>query len=118
LEVKNFRDSQDKSESKARTKLNSLSYFKEVGKMPIYEYKSKNGAHCTLCKERFEVTQRMNDKPLTRCPECGSEIRKVFSRPFLSRRKSFSREGAYNYMEDDADELGLEEDLGEGEVWA
>jgi putative FmdB family regulatory protein len=86
--------------------------------MPIYEYKSKNGAHCKLCKGRFEVRQGINDAPLTRCPECGSEIRKVFSRPFLSRRKSFNHEGPLNYLEDEADESGLEADLAEDEVWA
>jgi putative FmdB family regulatory protein len=86
--------------------------------MPIYEYKSKNGAHCKLCKERFEVTQRMNDEPLTRCPGCGTDITRVFSRPFLSRRKSSEHEGPLNYLEDEADESGLEADLAEDEVWA
>jgi putative FmdB family regulatory protein len=86
-------------------------------KMPIYEYKAVDGAHCRLCKGRFEVRQGMNDEPLKRCPECGSEIRKLFSRPFLGRKESFSHEGPFNYMEDEADELGLEEDLAEDEVW-
>jgi putative FmdB family regulatory protein len=85
--------------------------------MPIYEYKSKNGVHCTLCKERFEVRQGINDRPLTRCPECGAEIKRFFSRPFLSRRESFNHEGPLNYLEDQANELGPEEDLAEDEVW-
>jgi putative FmdB family regulatory protein len=85
--------------------------------MPIYEYKAKDGTHCKLCKGRFEVRQGINDTPLARCPECGAEIKRLFSRPFLSRKKSFSREGAYNYMEDETDELGLEEDSDEDEVW-
>jgi putative FmdB family regulatory protein len=85
--------------------------------MPIYEYKAKDGTHCKLCKGRFEVRQGITDAPLTRCPECGAEIRKVFSRPFLSRRESFNHEGPLNYLEDEADELGLEEDSGEDEVW-
>jgi len=85
--------------------------------MPIYEYKSKNGANCKLCKDKFEVRQGINDEPLKRCPECGAEIRRLFSRPLLSRKESFSREGAFNYMEDEADELGLDEDLAEDEVW-
>ena len=85
--------------------------------MPIYEYKSKNGVHCKLCKGRFEVRQGINDEPLKRCPECGAEIRRLFSRPFLGRRESFSHEGAFNYMEDEADELKLEENLAEDEVW-
>jgi len=85
--------------------------------MPIYEYKSKNGAHCKLCTNKFEVRQGINDEPLKRCPECGAEISRLFSRPFLCRKESFSHEGPFNYMEDEAGELGLEEDLAEDEVW-
>jgi len=87
------------------------------GEMPIYEYKAKNGAHCKLCKNNFDVMQGINDEPLTRCPECGAEIRRVFFRAFLGRKESFSHEGPFNYMEDESDELGLEEDLAEDEVW-
>jgi predicted nucleic acid-binding Zn ribbon protein len=54
---------------------------------------------------------------LTRCPECGAEITRVFSRPFLVRKESLSHEGPLNYMEDEAGESGLEEDLAEDEVW-
>jgi putative FmdB family regulatory protein len=85
--------------------------------MPIYEYKSKNGAHCKLCKNKFEVSQGINDEPLTRCPECGAEIRRVFSRSFLGRRESLNHEGPLNYLEDEDEELGLEEDMDEDEVW-
>jgi len=85
--------------------------------MPIYEYKSKNGVHCKLCKNKFEVRQGINDEPLKRCPECGAEIRRLFSRPFLGRKESFSHEGPLNYMEDEANELGLEEGFAEDEVW-
>jgi putative FmdB family regulatory protein len=85
--------------------------------MPIYEYKSRNGAHCKLCKDEFEVKQGINDEPLTQCPECGAEIRKVFSRPYLGRREFLSHEGPMNYLEDEDDEAGLEEDLAEDEVW-
>ena len=89
--------------------------------MPIYEYKSRDGAHCKLCKNRFEVRQKINDEPLTRCPECGADIRRVFSRPFLKRIESLNHEGPLNYLEDEDNELGLEEDTAEDatedEVW-
>jgi putative FmdB family regulatory protein len=85
--------------------------------MPIYEYKSRNGAHCKVCRNKFEIRQGIDDEPLTRCPECGSEIRRVFSRPFLSRKESLTREGPLNYLEDEDEELGMEEDLAEDEVW-
>jgi putative FmdB family regulatory protein len=41
--------------------------------MPIYEYQ------CTACDERLEAEQRFHDAPLTTCPKCGGELRKVFS---------------------------------------
>jgi len=85
--------------------------------MPIYEYKSKNGVHCRLCKNKFEIRQGINDEPLRRCPECGAEVTRLFSRPFLNRRESLGHEGPLNYMEDDADEPGLEGDVAEDEVW-
>ena len=42
--------------------------------MPVYEYE------CSGCKKTFEVQQRMADAPLTTCPECGGEVRKLISR--------------------------------------
>src|SRR5579884_1004104 len=40
--------------------------------MPTYEYL------CQTCSHRFETWQKMTDEPLTTCPECGSQIRRVF----------------------------------------
>ena len=39
--------------------------------MPTYEYA------CTKCGHTFEAIQSMNDKPLSRCPECKSSVRRV-----------------------------------------
>ncbi len=39
--------------------------------MPTYEYL------CQACSHRFETWQKMTDEPLTTCPECGSQIRRV-----------------------------------------
>ena len=41
--------------------------------MPTYEYA------CTKCSHTFEVIQSMNDKPLSRCPECKSSVRRVIN---------------------------------------
>lgn len=41
--------------------------------MPTYEYE------CTSCHERVEAVQKFTDPPLTTCPLCGGELRKVFS---------------------------------------
>jgi len=43
------------------------------GAMPVYEYE------CGGCDKVFEVQQRIADGPLTVCPECGGEVRKLIS---------------------------------------
>ena len=39
--------------------------------MPTYEYE------CKKCSHTFEVFQSISDPPLTTCPECGSEVRRI-----------------------------------------
>ena len=41
--------------------------------MPTYQYR------CTECANELEAVQKFTDPPLTECPECGSDLRKVFS---------------------------------------
>ncbi|HEY7668232.1 MAG TPA: FmdB family zinc ribbon protein [Actinomycetota bacterium] len=50
--------------------------------MPTYEYVCKD------CGHRFETWQSMSDDPLTICPECGGELRKVFAPPAISFKGS------------------------------
>ena len=86
--------------------------------MPIYEYKAVDGAHCRLCIGKFEVRQGINNEPLTTCPECGAAVRRLFSRPFLLRKEPLSAEETFDgYAGEEADDLGLEDDLGEDEIW-
>ncbi|MDQ1438328.1 MAG: hypothetical protein QOK43_1957 [Acidimicrobiaceae bacterium] len=40
--------------------------------MPTYEYA------CKSCGEHLEIVQSFKDDPLTTCPNCGGELRKVF----------------------------------------
>ncbi len=40
--------------------------------MPTYEYA------CKSCGEHIDVKQSVTDDPLTVCPSCGGELRKVF----------------------------------------
>ncbi len=40
--------------------------------MPTYEYA------CKSCGEHLEVVQSFKDEPLTECPNCGGNLRKVF----------------------------------------
>jgi putative FmdB family regulatory protein len=39
--------------------------------MPVYGYRCTRGHH-------FEVQQRITEPPLTRCPECGAPVTRVF----------------------------------------
>ena len=42
--------------------------------MPFYEYQ------CSKCGHEEEVLQKVSDKPLTKCPECGkSTMKKMVS---------------------------------------
>jgi putative FmdB family regulatory protein len=41
--------------------------------MPTYEYR------CRSCGQDTEVVQSFSDPPLTECPRCGGELRKVFA---------------------------------------
>ena len=40
--------------------------------MPTYEYA------CRTCGQHLEVFLRISDEPLSVCPHCGGELRKVF----------------------------------------
>jgi putative FmdB family regulatory protein len=40
--------------------------------MPTYEYA------CTSCGEHLDAVQSFSDDPLTTCPNCGGQLRKVF----------------------------------------
>ena len=55
--------------------------------MPIYEYR------CEKCGE-FEVTQRITDDPLKRCPTCRSKVKKLIS------NTSFQLKGSGWYVTD------------------
>lgn len=41
--------------------------------MPVYEYE------CTKCAKVHEVSQKMADAPLAKCPGCGARVRKIMS---------------------------------------
>ena len=50
--------------------------------MPIYEYQ------CNQCKERHEIIQSFSDAPLTHCPKCGGEMKKLISSPAIQFKGS------------------------------
>jgi putative FmdB family regulatory protein len=55
--------------------------------MPIYEYR------CEKCGD-FEVTQRITDDPLKKCPTCRRKVRKLIS------NTSFQLKGSGWYVTD------------------
>ena len=56
--------------------------------MPIYEYV------CDKCGHHLEVMQKMNDKPLSKCPQCRGRLEKIFS------QTSFQLKGSGWYATD------------------
>lgn len=50
--------------------------------MPIYEYQ------CTGCNERHEIIQKFSDAPLTHCPKCGGDMKKLISSPAIQFKGS------------------------------
>ena len=42
--------------------------------MPVYEYE------CKSCENIIEIQQKISEDPLTSCPDCGSEVKKLVSR--------------------------------------
>lgn len=50
--------------------------------MPIYEYQ------CNQCKQRHEVIQKISDAPLSHCPSCGGDMKKLMSSPAIQFKGS------------------------------
>ncbi len=57
-------------------------------KMPLYEYK------CKECEKTFEVLQKMNAEPLTKCLYCQGDVEKLVS------MSSFQFKGSGWYITD------------------
>lgn len=49
----------------------SLTLFAKVAAVPLYEYQCQPHSH------RFEVRHGIHENPVTSCPECGGEVRRV-----------------------------------------
>ena len=71
--------------------------------MPIYEYQ------CSQCKERHEVIQRFSDAPMTHCPSCGGDMKKLPSSPAIQFK------GSGFYKTDYASSSSASSSKGDGE---
>lgn len=50
--------------------------------MPLYEYE------CLECADRFEKIQRVGDSPVSECPKCSGEVRRLLGVPALQFKGS------------------------------
>ena len=46
--------------------------------MPLYEYELCEGS-CVVCGGRFMLNRPLSAKPLTHCPACKKQVRKILS---------------------------------------
>jgi len=75
--------------------------------MPLYEYKAV-GKGCKYCRDKFEVIQKIDDKPIKNCPRCGAAVRRLFSRPHISVVEDLTEgERMAKHTPEEADKLGL-----------
>lgn len=50
--------------------------------MPIREYQSSNPEKgCTICRNRLERIERLNEPVLLKCSQCGADIVRLISAP-------------------------------------
>ncbi len=51
--------------------------------MPIYAYAPTSERHCPHCAEGFDRLQKLNEAPLTACPECDAPVARKLSPPHM-----------------------------------
>ncbi len=80
--------------------------------MPTYEYQ------CGTCKYKFEKYQSFTADPVKDCPECGHEVRKLFSAAGIIFKGSgwYKTEGRKPAEAEKKTEVKTEADAGEKKV--
>jgi len=48
--------------------------------MPIYEYAAVTKG-CAFCTNHFEQMEKVTSSPLTHCPQCAAEVKRIISSP-------------------------------------
>jgi putative FmdB family regulatory protein len=83
--------------------------------MPIYEYRVVNGQKgCKRCQVGIEIIQPVHDEPVTRCPQCGAPVARVFAAasfqlrdgkgsPVEAQIRDYERKGMYSHAAELAD---------------
>ncbi|NQT71389.1 MAG: zinc ribbon domain-containing protein [Chloroflexi bacterium] len=86
--------------------------------MPIYEYQSKSGSNCPLCKVKFEMRQAISDEPITECPRCSRKVERIISKSFIVSMDPLSPEETFaTHTEKEADSKGLEGGFAPDEIY-
>ena len=76
--------------------------------MPFYEYQ------CSACGEQTEVMQKISDKPLRKCPECGKNtLVKLISAPVFRLKGSGWYETDFKSENDKKRNLAGDESAGD-----
>ena len=79
--------------------------------MPFYEYQ------CSACGEQTEVMQKISDKPLRKCPECGKNtLVKLISAPVFRLKGSGWYETDFKSENDKKRNLAGDESAGESKA--
>lgn len=79
--------------------------------MPFYEYQ------CSACGEQTEVMQKISDKPLRKCPECGKNtLVKLISAPVFRLKGSGWYETDFKSENDKKRNLAGDESSGESKT--
>ena len=77
--------------------------------MPIYEYEATVPRNaCVKCRQGFEALQGLGENPLSRCPACGAEVKRIIKEQLDVDEKDINPESTF--IDDlGADSLGLVE---------
>lgn len=57
--------------------------------MPVYVYGAKDARKsCRKCRDGFEISQRLSDAKLERCPFCRAEVQRIIQAPALGHSET------------------------------
>ena len=88
--------------------------------MPIYEYRAVEKG-CSYCAGGFDTLQKMSDAPITHCPRCGADVRRVISRfsactvetadsaSLENKLQDYESQGMWSHAAELADKSGLQD---------
>jgi putative FmdB family regulatory protein len=76
--------------------------------VPLYEYQ------CKKCKHKFEKIQKFSDRPIKKCPECGSPVEKIQHAPNVQFKGSGWYVTDYGGKKDGADSGSEKKEAADG----